>query len=101
MLWAHLFQSKHFFKLISCLQHFPGNLAVILGNHPNLGPDGQRSDVKAFRVLVLVTPGQKSGKGGELSELWLLLIFARSFSRGVDSSLAAYPPERIVPQSYC
>ncbi|KIR81186.1 antiviral helicase SKI2 [Cryptococcus gattii EJB2] len=44
------------------LSHSPGNLAVILGNHPNLGPDGQRPDVKAFRALVLVTPGQKSGK---------------------------------------
>ena len=54
-----------FSKLITCLQHFPANLAVILSNHPNLGPDGQRPDVKAFRVLVLVTPGQKSGKEGE------------------------------------
>lgn len=59
------FNQNTFSKLISCLQHSPGNLAVILGNHPNLGPDGQRSDIKAFRILVLVTPGQKSGKEGE------------------------------------
>ncbi|OWZ36171.1 antiviral helicase SKI2 [Cryptococcus neoformans var. grubii Br795] len=63
--------------------HFPGNLAVILGNHPNLGPDGQRSDIKAFRILVLVTPGQKSGKEDlsveELTPRWPPILPKGSF----------------------
>ncbi|WVQ84888.1 hypothetical protein IAT38_007051 [Cryptococcus sp. DSM 104549] len=42
--------------------HLPGNLAVILGNAPALVNDGIKSGLKAFKVLALVTPGQKSGK---------------------------------------
>ncbi|ODN81482.1 hypothetical protein L202_01906 [Cryptococcus amylolentus CBS 6039] len=44
-------------------QHFPGNLGVILGNAPSyVGADGVKSNAKSFRMLVLVTPGQKSGE---------------------------------------
>ncbi|KAK4685405.1 antiviral helicase SKI2, partial [Tremellales sp. Uapishka_1] len=51
--------------------HFPGNLAVLLRNAPNLvKEDGTKADLKAWSVLALVTPGQKSGdENVELSEV--------------------------------
>ncbi|KAK8853069.1 hypothetical protein IAR55_003770 [Kwoniella newhampshirensis] len=42
--------------------HYSGNLAVVLRSAPNLVVDGGKSDAKAWRVLALVTPGQKSKK---------------------------------------
>ncbi|OCF39629.1 antiviral helicase SKI2 [Kwoniella heveanensis CBS 569] len=42
--------------------HLPGNLAILLRSAPSIVTDGVKSDAKAYRMLVLVTPGQKSKK---------------------------------------
>ncbi|WWC91541.1 uncharacterized protein L201_006487 [Kwoniella dendrophila CBS 6074] len=42
--------------------HLPGNLAILLRSATNIMTDGVKSDAKAFRMLVLVTPGQRSRK---------------------------------------
>ncbi|WRT70395.1 uncharacterized protein IL334_007393 [Kwoniella shivajii] len=42
--------------------HLPGNLAVLLRSATSLTIDGVKSDAKAWRMLVLVTPGQRSKK---------------------------------------
>ena len=51
-------------KTLTTFKHFPGNLAVLLRNAPSLLRDGMKSDAKAFWVLALVTPAQKSGEEG-------------------------------------
>lgn len=38
---------------------------MILRNAPTLVRDGMKSDAKAYHVLVLLTPSQKSGKEGK------------------------------------
>ena len=48
-------------------KHFPGNLAVVLRNAPNLVRDGLKSDARAFWVLSLVSQRVKSGKEGTYS----------------------------------
>nr|XP_019010148.1 antiviral helicase SKI2 [Kwoniella pini CBS 10737]OCF48929.1 antiviral helicase SKI2 [Kwoniella pini CBS 10737] len=42
--------------------HLPGNLAILLRSATSLTTDGIKSDAKAWRMLVLVTPGQRSRK---------------------------------------
>ncbi|WWC64395.1 uncharacterized protein I303_107005 [Kwoniella dejecticola CBS 10117] len=42
--------------------HLPGNLAILLRSATSLITDGVKSDAKAWRMLVLVTPGQRSRK---------------------------------------
>ncbi|WVQ67181.1 uncharacterized protein L199_005376 [Kwoniella botswanensis] len=42
--------------------HLPGNLAILLRSATSLTTDGVKSDAKAWRMLVLVTPGQRSRK---------------------------------------
>ncbi|WWD03455.1 hypothetical protein V865_001507 [Kwoniella europaea PYCC6329] len=42
--------------------HLPGNLAILLRSATSLTTDGVKSDAKAWRMLVLVTPGQRSKK---------------------------------------
>jgi antiviral helicase SKI2 len=50
-------------------KHYPGNLAILLRNAPQIIPDGEKSEYKAFHVVVLVTPDQKSGEDGESAAL--------------------------------
>jgi antiviral helicase SKI2 len=54
-------------------EHYPGNLAILLRNAPALISGTEKSDSKAFHVLVLLTPDQKSGEDGEFHDRYDLI----------------------------
>ncbi|WVF73142.1 hypothetical protein IAT40_007961 [Kwoniella sp. CBS 6097] len=60
--------------------HLPGNLAILLRSAPSIVTDGVKSDAKAYRMLVLVTPGQKSKKeANEVPPRWPPILPKGSF----------------------
>ncbi|WVO12427.1 hypothetical protein L204_100026 [Cryptococcus depauperatus] len=90
--------------------HYPGNLAIILGNAPRIAMDSGVQPSKAYKVLVLVTPSQKSGqddlKPSEVVPQWPPILPRGKFPNPtfeitqVDTYVISYVLDRIIKSDF-
>lgn len=88
------------------LQHYPGNVAIVLRNAPSIVRDGVKSDAKAFWVLALVTKGVKSKKedikDGDVPPRWPPVLPKGTFANpqweleAVDSTSVPFVTNRML-----